>query len=187
MLKQILCENPFKHKKRTTSRGTSWEGVAKSLIDSGMNVVINGKSIRGRFENLRAKFITRMNIEKRGSGIVAEHGEFEQLMQDIIDLERDETVMIEEKSEEEKEKEKETMEKAEGIRKRCMKRMKEKAMDEEPKTKKGKESATLDYLREKSEKQMALKRKGTTAKRKRNRTGKNYKTKRKQHDETAVK
>ena len=148
-----MCENPFKHKKRTKSRGDSWDEVAESLISSGINMQLTGKIVRSRFETLRSKFIARMNVENRGSGITAEHGEYEQLMQDLIDMERDEISIMKEKTEEEKE----NMEKAEGIRKRCLKRMKEKE-EEEPR-KKRKENATLEYLREKNERTMELKEK----------------------------
>ena len=67
--------NPFQYKKGSLARGKSWESIGARLVESGSNVVATSRVVRERFESLKTKFVTRMNMEARGSGIVAEYGD----------------------------------------------------------------------------------------------------------------
>ena len=106
LLKQIISENPFQYKKGSIARGKSWETIGNSLVNSRAKVIATSRVVREKYELLKSKFISRMNMEARGSGIVAEFGEFERLMQDLIDMEKDSISILEDISEKQKIKEK---------------------------------------------------------------------------------
>ena len=105
---------------------------------------VNERVVRERFQLLKEKFKSQMSKENKGSGIICDYGELEQLLQDLIDLEKDSVIEVESLK---KNKEEEEREKGKAVRKRCLERM------DENKGKRAKYDmeSRMEFFRERSE------------------------------------
>ncbi|XP_057297666.1 uncharacterized protein LOC130628701 [Hydractinia symbiolongicarpus] len=120
LMKEISVRNPFQTKKGSPQRRMAWQDIAENCEKSSITIPVSERVVRERFQIVKDKFLRKMRAEEKGSGITCTYSELEQLMQDLIDLERD---CEKEATESKKENTEHDRKKAINIRKRCMERM----------------------------------------------------------------
>ena len=164
LLREMFSERPWTKRGGSTDRSLSWERIADvlNLLD-GFN--INQRSVRDRFTHLLNKYKQKRAAEHRASGIVPEHTQLDDYLEELDSLfseaERekdDDNKKKREKTEEDKLKAIEfrqlSMETFSETRKRNLE-----GSPVENNAKRSRKNDVLNYLAEKNEKELDLKRK----------------------------
>lgn len=167
LLKEILAERPFDYPKRSREIGAVWTNIVSNLkflnAKEGIQFSINTiRAVRDRYQLLETKFKRNARKELNASGIQVEPTEFETAMEDIVAYFENQ----EANADKEKEAKLKTIEnekgKAEEIRLNALetfsgtrKRKCEGSQDTLSNAKK--RLGAVQYLKDKSEKEMALK------------------------------
>lgn len=161
-IREILMFEPWNFKKGSPERGNCWKSIAESLNQiTDPSFRVDDRSVRDRFKLLEKKYIKKRNEMDRATGIAPEEeSEMEKGLREIIELfkESDLTKLLE------KEKQKEAMDnevqQAEELRLQSLETVgetsKRKGSSREEKTPKRirRSDVTINYLREKSEREM---------------------------------
>ena len=163
--REMLAVNPFKAKRKTTQRTKMWELIVQHLESSESPVFkVTVRSVRDRYTLISKKYRKKMSAQLKASGISPEEQELDKLLEELTELE-DLSEQEKEESEEKVKKAEEEQEKAKDVRKKAMeklaetKKRKQKADDENTKKKSRKTpSETIQYLRDKSESELELRR-----------------------------
>lgn len=161
LCREILVCEPFKPPKGSVERGKIWTKIADTLNSlTTIRFKVNQRGVRERYERLRKKFLEKQREEEKASGISPEETELDSLLEEITDREKlaDET---RDNTTKKAEADKNT---AEEMRKLAMERVSEtqKRGDEEgcsstkKKRKRRSGNEAVEFLREKSEREMRL-------------------------------
>ena len=159
LCREILVFQPFKFKERTVERGKIWEEIANRLSNCHtLKLRVNKRSVRERFKLIKERFKRKIQDEEKASGIDVEPAsELEQALEDICALEESlpEKFMVSKQARAEIKKLK-----AEEIRQKAMKsfgQTKAREGQEEPAKKKRRGgNDSIQFLREKSEKELEV-------------------------------
>lgn len=84
--REILLSEPYKYKPRTVERGKVWDEIAGTLNSiKDPKFKVSKRSIREHFQLLLSKFKTKMRTEQRASGIEVEDTEVDKAMEEIYE------------------------------------------------------------------------------------------------------
>lgn len=164
LCREVLALEPYKPKKGSCEAGKIWSDTAQSLkscqqIEFKKN--LKQRAVRERFALLQTKYKDKENEEIRASGISPEQDELDVLLEEITEREKD-AKESKENVDEKKAKDKAT---ADEMRKKAMERMgqtkKRKSQEEDEggikeRRKRRTGSDAVEFLKEKCEKEMAL-------------------------------
>lgn len=163
--REVIAFELFSYKPGSKERGQCLDRIAESLnAISDPYFKVDQRSLRDRIKKLIKLYVTKRNNEEKASGVEIEHTELDDLLLDINDQHQaieKETVEAAEKNRVAKDKDKEA---AEEIRAVAAERLSEtrkrsaETVGENNETKRRRSSGgdTLAYLREKAEKDFAL-------------------------------
>lgn len=160
LCREILVSQPFKFKERTVERGKLWDEIANRLNNcQTLKFRVNKRSVRERFKLIEEKFKRKIQEEEKASGIDVEPAsELEQALEDICALE--ESLPAEAMDSKQAIKAEANKLKAEEIRQKAMESLgqtKAREGQEEPTKKKRREgNDSIQCLREKSEKELEV-------------------------------
>lgn len=86
LLREMLLFEPFKFKPRTKERGNAWKMVAENLnqLDSE-KFKVDQRAVRERFGILKTHFETKTREELKASGIAPENDEIMNALEDILE------------------------------------------------------------------------------------------------------
>ena len=121
MCREVLVSEPYKFKARTPERGQSWESVAQQLNG------IHQPSFR---VTARSKYMQKLRMEERASGVEVEQTELDSLLEEILEREKDAKKELDSKDREKKSKADKEKATAEEVRKRAMERMAKPKIDQ---------------------------------------------------------
>jgi hypothetical protein len=159
LCREILISQPFKFKERTVERGKIWDQIANQLNTcQTLKFRVNKRSVRERFKLIKEKFKRKIQEEENASGIDVEPAsELEQALEDICALEES---LPAEVTDSKQAKAKANKLKAEEIRQKAMEsfgQTKAREGHEEPTKKKRRGgNDSIQFLREKSEKELEV-------------------------------
>lgn len=166
LCREILVVEPFRFKKSTKDRGESWTAIAKNLnkVDVAPPFTVDQRAVREHFAALQKRYAKKALDALKESGVSPEVTELDVLMEEImnkVDEYEKRFLEIDEESKKEKDKEESA---AHNIRQKCMETYaetrKRKQLEEggDAKAKKSRYtgSETIGYLREKAERDHAL-------------------------------
>ena len=163
--REILLVNPYKAKKGTNFRSSLWEKIDISLCQcSTLKFVVDKRSVRDHIGVLINK--KKMRAEENASGIAPdEPSELDSMLEEIVELE--ETAVLDQQvvDDEKRDSLEKDREMAQDMRHKAMEKLSEttkrKAKEENEVLKKKRRSAfdTLQYLKEKTEREKGLKEK----------------------------
>lgn len=165
--REILLVNPYRAKKGTNFRSSLWEQIAVSLCQcSTLKFVVDKRSVRDHIAVLINRYKKKMRAEENASGIDPdEPSELDTMVEEIIELEEsaafDQQIIDDEK----KDNLEKDREKAQDMRQKAMEKLSEtskrKGKEENEPVKKKRRSAfdTLQYLKEKAEREKGVKEK----------------------------
>ena len=162
--KEILVSRLFETKKKSIERGKVWEVIAKKLEQIEHPCFrVDQRSVRDRFRKLLLQFRRKDRQEISASGISPEQTELDAILEELNAREETSATLATEAGEEEKRKAAVDKEAAEEMRKRAMenlsetkRRNKSEQGGTKQKVRKG-GNATLEYLKEKGERERILK------------------------------
>ena len=164
---EILLVNPYQAKKGTNYRSSLWEKIAISLVKcSTLKFVVDKRSVRDHIAVLINRYKKKMRAEANASGIAPdEPSELDSMLEEIVALE--ETAVLDQQviDDEKRDSLEKDREKAQDMRHKAMEKLSEttkcKAIEENKEVKKKRHSAfdTLEYLKEKNEREKGLKEK----------------------------
>ena len=164
--REILVTNPFKHKFGSRERGSSWDLIATSLNSLGNPIFkVDQRSLRDHLNKLLRDYSRKQNQERRASGVEVEVEEIDVLLEEITQLKNESELMAKTESEEKANKAEKEIAVAKNIRQQCMETWSESkkraASDTDVpdaiKRKRNNGNETIDYLREKSQKDLEIK------------------------------
>ena len=159
LCREILVSQPFKFKERTVERGKIWDEIANRLNNcQTLKFRVNKRSVRERFKLIKEKFKRKIQEEEKASGIDVEPvSELEQALEDICALEESLPAEVMDSKQAKTEANKL---KAEEIRQKPMEsfgQTKAREGHEEPAKKKRRGgNDSIQFLREKSEKELEV-------------------------------
>lgn len=160
LCREILVSQPFKFKERTVERGKIWDEIANRLNNcQTLNFRVNKRSVRERFKLIKEKFKRKIQEEEKASGIDVEPAsELDQALEDICALE--ESLPAEAMDSKQAKAAEANKLKAEEIRQKAMEsfgQTKAREGQEEPAKKKRRGgNDSIQFLREKSEKELEV-------------------------------
>ena len=167
LCREILLFEPYKFKARTIEKSNAWKSIAENL-NSLDGFKVEARSVRERYDVIKSHFLAKQRNEIKASGINPEHTVLDVALEDLIEKEREYIKTFEENVE----KNKADQELARSIRLEAVEtfnetRLRKEGNDDEdlrtvsgPSAKKRSRSSgseTLAYLKEKIEKETALK------------------------------
>lgn len=159
LCREMLVSQPFKFKERTVERGKIWDEIANRLNNcQTLKFRVNKRSVRERFKLIKEKFKRKIQDEEKASGIDVEPAsELEQALEDICALEESLPAEVMDSKQAKAEANKL---KAEEIRQKAMEsfgQTKTREGQEEPAKKKRRGgNDSIQFLREKSEKELEV-------------------------------
>ena len=161
LCREILISQPYKFPFGSRERGYCWSEVANRLNKCHQpRFTVDQRAVRERYAKIEKYFKNRMAKEERASGINAEESELHYAIQDIMGkAEAAEEGITQKAAENKNSRDKDRMT-AEDVRKRSMERLSETQEREkiENETKKRRSNPdTLEFLREKAEKEFEMK------------------------------
>ncbi|XP_067040413.1 LOW QUALITY PROTEIN: uncharacterized protein [Acropora muricata] len=160
LCREILVSQPFKFKERTVERGKIWDEIANRLNNcQTLKFRVNKRSVRERFKLIKEKFKRKIQDEEKVSGIDVEPAsELEQALEDLI-CALEESLPAEVMDSKQAKAEANKL-KAEEIRQKAMEsfgQTKAREGQEEPAKKKRRGgNDSIQFLREKSEKELEV-------------------------------
>ena len=161
LCREILISQPYKFAFGSRERGHCWSEVANRLNECEQpKFTVDQRAVRERYAKIEKYFKSRMAKEERESGINTEESELDQAIQDIIGMAEAAEEEIAQKAAENKSSRDKDKMTAEDVRKRCMERLSEtqerEKIDNEAKKRRS-NADTLEFLREKAEKEFEMK------------------------------
>ena len=162
-IREVLIFEPWNFKKGSPERGNCWKSIAESLnqiVDPSFRV--DDRSVRDRFKLLEKKYVKKTNEIDRASGIAPEEeGEMGKGLREIIELFKDSDLKKHLETEKQREAMDNEVQQAEELRLQSLETIGEtsrrKGSDREECTPKRRRSDdTINYLREKSEKEILV-------------------------------
>lgn len=159
LCREMLVSQPFKFKERTVERGKIWDEIADRLNNcQTLKFRVNKRSVRERFKLIKEKFKRKVQDEEKASGIDVEPAsEHEQALEDICALEESLPAEVMDSKQAKAEANKL---KAEEIRQKAMESFGQtkarEGQDEPAKKKRRGGNDSIQFLREKSEKELEV-------------------------------
>lgn len=159
LCREILVSQPFKFKERTVERGKIWDEIANRLNNyQTLKFRVNKRSVRERFKLMKEKFKRKIQDEEKASGIDVEPAsELEQALEDICALEES---LPEEVMDSKQAKAEANKLKAEEIRQKAMESFGQtearEGQEKPAKEKRRGGNDSIQFLREKSEKELEV-------------------------------
>lgn len=159
LCREILVSQPFKFKERTVERGKIWDEIANRLNNyQTLKFRVNKRSVRERFKLMKEKFKRKIQDEEKASGIDVEPAsELEQALEDICALEES---LPEEVMDSKQAKAEANKLKAEEIRQKAMESFGQtearEGQEKPAKEKRRGGNDSIQLLREKSEKELEV-------------------------------
>lgn len=159
LCREILVSPPFKFKERTVERGKIWDEIANRLNNyQTLKFRVNKRSVRERFKLMKEKFKRKIQDEEKASGIDVEPAsELEQALEDICALEES---LPEEVMDSKQAKAEANKLKAEEIRQKAMESFGQtearEGQEKPAKEKRRGGNDSIQFLREKSEKELEV-------------------------------
>jgi hypothetical protein len=87
LIREMYLLEPWKYKKGSPQRGGVWEQISTLLNDlDEPSFHVTQKSLRDHYNLLEKQQKKRLREEAKASGISPDHSEFEDAMEDIIEL-----------------------------------------------------------------------------------------------------
>ena len=169
LCREILVSQPFKFKERTVERGKIWDEIANQWNNcQTLKFRVNKRSVRERFKLIKEKFKRKIQDKEKASGIDVEPAsELEQALEDICALQESLPAEVLDSKQAKAEANKL---KAEEIRQKAMEsfgQTKPREGQEEPAKKKRRgRNDSIQFLREKSEKELEVRKQGLKLKEK---------------------
>ena len=171
LCKEILLLEPFRFRPRTKESGTTWSQVAEDLRQiKSLNMTVDQRAVRDRYKILKSHFLQKMTEEEKGSGIAPpELTPVEAALEEIIEKEKEFEKQCSSEDSDKKEKAEKDRKIGEEMRQESLETFaqtkKRKLLNSEeddietPKVGKNRRSGadTLAYLKEKSDKEMEVK------------------------------
>ena len=170
LCREVIVNDPYEFKTGSRERGQCLDKIA-DILNAIQNpwFKVDQRSIRDRLKKLLKAFITKKNAEERASGINPEYSELDDLLNDINERKHEGEIRENKNSEEKNKKVDKERAEAEQVRRMSMERLSETKkrlstsastdeLEVSPPTKRPRSSGgdTIMYLREKSEKDFAL-------------------------------
>ena len=170
LCREVIVNDPYEFKTGSRERGQCLDKIA-DILNAIQNpwFKVDQRSIRDRLKKLLKAFITKKNAEERASGINPEYSELDDLLNDINERKHEGEIRENQNSEEKNKKVDKERAEAEQVRRMSMERLSETKkrlstsastdeLEVSPPTKRPRSSGgdTIMYLREKSEKDFAL-------------------------------
>ena len=170
LCREVVVNDPYEFKTGSRERGQCLDKIA-DILNAIQNpwFKVDQRSIRDRLKKLLKAFITKKNAEERASGINPEYSELDDLLNDINERKHEGEIRENQNSEEKNKKVDKERAEAEQVRRMSMERLSETKkrlstsastdeLEVSPPTKRPRSSGgdTIMYLREKSEKDFAL-------------------------------
>ena len=166
MYREVLVEEPYRFKIRSTERGQAWESIAENLnAVPSLKFRVTARSVRDRYNLLTKRMQAKLKMEEKSTGIDVETSELDVLLEEI--LEKDNAAKEKMESDDGNKRKIAENDKiaAEDMRKQALERMgqtakRKKGGDESEATKKKSRRSTADaveYLKERAAKEIALK------------------------------
>lgn len=159
LCREILVSQPFKFKERTVEGGKIWDEIANRLNNyQTLKFRVNKRSVRERFKLMKEKFKRKIQDEEKASGIDVEPAsELEQALEDICALEES---LPEEVMDSKQAKAEANKLKAEEIRQKAMESFGQtearEGQEKPAKEKRRGGNDSIQFLREKSEKELEV-------------------------------
>lgn len=159
LCREILVSQPFKFKERTVERGKIWDEIANRLNNyQTLKFRVNKRSVREPFKLMKEKFKRKIQDEEKASGIDVEPAsELEQALEDICALEES---LPEEVMDSKQAKAEANKLKAEEIRQKAMESFGQtearEGQEKPAKEKRRGGNDSIQFLREKSEKELEV-------------------------------
>ncbi|XP_067019081.1 mRNA export factor GLE1-like isoform X2 [Acropora muricata] len=171
LCKEILLLEPFRFRPRTKESGTTWSQVAEDLRQiKSLNMTVDQRAVRDRYKILKSHFLQKMTDEEKGSGIAPpELTPVEAALEEIIEKEKEFEKQCSSEDSDKKEKAEKDRKNGEEMRQESLETFaqtkKRKLLNgeeddiETPKVRTNRRSGadTLAYLKEKSDKEMEVK------------------------------
>ena len=170
LCREVIVNDPYEFKTGSRERGQCLDKIA-DILNAIQNpwFKVDQRSIRDRLKKLLKAFITKKNAEERASGINPEYSELDDLLNDINERKHEGEIRENQNSEEKNKKVDKERAEAEQVRRMSMESLSETKkhlstsastdeLEVSPPTKRPRSSGgdTIMYLREKSEKDFAL-------------------------------
>ena len=170
LCREVIVNDPYEFKTGSRERGQCLDKIA-DILNAIQNpwFKVDQRSIRDRLKKLLKAFITKKNAEERASGINPEYSELDDLLNDINERKHEGEIRENQNSEEKNKKVDKERAEAEQVRRMSMERLSETKkrlstsastdeLEVSPPTKRPRSSGgdAIMYLREKSEKDFAL-------------------------------
>ena len=164
LCREMLVEEPFKHRKGSNERGKGWTNIANNVNNlEEKKFKVSQRGVRERFERLQKRYLDKMKMEAAASGISPpEETELDVLPEEITEREnvaegsRDSEKGMKKAQAERKTAEamrREAMETFGETRKRCQDQDQQ---EKTPKRKRRSGGDAVDFLRERSEEDLRL-------------------------------
>ena len=152
---------PYKLKTGTREKGQAWDKIAANLnCLKGVRFVVDQRGLRERYAKLERNFKRKMAAEERASGIVPEMTELDEVVESIIERSEGAQEEIEKMTENKRKAIDKEKESAESVRKRSVETLaetRERENQESARKKKRSDgNGTIEFLRDKSEKEMEV-------------------------------
>lgn len=170
MCREVLVSEPFNFKPRSPERGKVWEKIAQELnAIEKPKFRVTARAVRDRYSLLITKHAQKLREEEKASGIEVETSELDNLLEEIIEREKNAKAKIESQDMDKNKKAEKEKATAEEVRKQAMERMgdtkKRENSNDESGVANGKKKVrrstndAIDYLKQKSTKDHDLKEK----------------------------
>ena len=165
LLREVLVIEPYKFKESTRERGKAWQDIANNLHDIKDFGNVRARGVRERFQRLEEKFKQRERQEHKATGIAPpELDEWEVLMEEIISRMKECDINLNNEAKQKSKKVESDKAGGEDMRAKTMESlgetMKRKAEEISPSSSKKSRSTgseTIQFLREKMQQDMDLK------------------------------
>ncbi|XP_046864768.1 stress response protein NST1-like [Xenia sp. Carnegie-2017] len=164
LCKEVVVSQIFETRKKSIERGKLWDSIARKLeFHDHLCFRVDQRSVRDRMRKLIANYRKKEREERAASGISPEHDGLDDLLEEINAREEANDVVAAEANAAERKKTDADKLAAEEMRKRAMEHLAETKQREEndegpvkKKVRRGGDS-TLDFLKEKAEKERKVK------------------------------
>ena len=83
LLREVIIHEPYKFKVGSTERGATWTVIASEL-EGGLDMKVNQRSVREKFNRMIEGFKKKEAVEQRASGVDVEYNEKDQALLDIL-------------------------------------------------------------------------------------------------------
>jgi len=89
MCREVLVEEPYCFKMRSTKRGQAWESIAENLnAMPSLKPRVTARSLRDRYNLLTKRMQAKLKMEEKSTGIDVETSELDVLLEEILEKEK---------------------------------------------------------------------------------------------------